>query len=138
MTDMDLILSDIRDIMKRLTPGLATFQELSEVYESVVAQASAEGQSADLLYSHDLAIGGLGYLSSGIADLDALLRDGIGGVRVLEISGYKGAGKSVSTLISLGSGVDGLHRMYYILSGSCYALRAAPLVRRCHDQCIVD
>lgn len=94
-TDTDLLLLDVRDIMKCLPPGCISFQELRQIHETIAARASAHGLSALDIRSNCLSNHHKYGLSSGINELDALM-NGFGGGRVLEVSGEKGTGKSVS------------------------------------------
>jgi RAD51-like protein 3 len=92
-TDTELLFSGTAaDIFKRLPPETVSLHDLTKYIALVTERAAAPGIRADILLSqesHDYE------LTSGVAELDRLL-GGFGGSRVLEISGDKGSGKSVS------------------------------------------
>ncbi|PPQ90797.1 hypothetical protein CVT25_012117 [Psilocybe cyanescens] len=98
-TEVDLLFSaSTFDIYKRLPANTITLQELID-YTAVAAElCAAPGLSGQELYQLEkLATSGASELQSGNESLDAFLR-GLGGRKVLEISGDKGAGKSTFAL----------------------------------------
>ena len=95
-TEVDLIFSaPTFDVFRCLPPGTVTLQELIN-YTSVAAElCAAPGASAFEIFSQEEAARcNEVQLQSGNSELDALLQ-GLGGCKVIEISGDKGSGKSV-------------------------------------------
>jgi len=98
-TEVDLLFSaSTFDIFRRLPAGTVTLQELIN-YTSVAAElCAAPGVSAYEVFSQEEAARSNEVeLQSGNSELDALLQ-GLGGRKVIELSGDKGSGKSVLAL----------------------------------------
>lgn len=97
-TDADLLLSaPIFDIFRRLPAGTVTLRDLTKYADIVAEKVSAPGVSAVNLLDLELqAQKDDPDLQSGIPELDELL-GGFGGRRVIEISGEKQSGKTVSS-----------------------------------------
>ncbi|KAH9481595.1 DNA repair protein RAD51-like protein 4 [Psilocybe cubensis] len=95
-TEFDLLFSaSTFDIYKRLPANTVTFQELIDYTSLVAEHCAAPGISGQEIFRLEkLASSEYSELQSGCASLDALLH-GLGGRKVLEISGDKGTGKSV-------------------------------------------
>ncbi|KIM40527.1 hypothetical protein M413DRAFT_73216 [Hebeloma cylindrosporum] len=98
-TEVDLLFSaPTFDIFRRLPAGTVTLQELLD-YTSLVAElCAAPGVSAFEMYAKEEAARATDVeLRSGNVELDSLLQ-GLGGRKVIEISGERGSGKSTLAL----------------------------------------
>ena len=98
-TDADLLFSaPVFDIFRSLPPGTVTLRDLKRYVDTVAEKVSAPGISAEKLLDLEIqAQSNDSGLQSGVPELDHLL-DGFGGCRVIEISGDKQSGKTVSSL----------------------------------------
>jgi RAD51-like protein 3 len=97
-TDADLVLSaSTFDIFRRLPVGTVTLRDLTRFVDVVAEKASAPGISAAKFLDLELQaqVNDLDFLT-GVPKLDELL-GGFGGRRVIEISGDRQSGKSVSS-----------------------------------------
>ena len=98
-TDTDLLFSaPVFDIFRSLPAGTVTLRDLAKYVDAVAEKVSAPGISAAKLLDLEIqAQKNVSSLQSGVPELDELL-GGFGGRRVIEISGDKQSGKSVSSL----------------------------------------
>jgi RAD51-like protein 3 len=98
-TDGDLLFSaPVFDIFQRLPAGTVTLRDLKRYVDVVAENVSAPGISATNFLDLELqARVNDPCLQSGVPALDELL-GGFGGRRVIEISGDKQSGKTVSNL----------------------------------------
>ncbi|KDR78987.1 hypothetical protein GALMADRAFT_244701 [Galerina marginata CBS 339.88] len=98
-TEGDLLFSaSTFDIYRRLPANIVTLQELIDYTAAVAELCSAPGLSGRELYRlEELALTKKFEFLSGNEELDTFLL-GLGGKRVIEISGDKGSGKSVLAL----------------------------------------
>jgi RAD51-like protein 3 len=97
-TDADLLFSaPVFDIFRSLPPGTVTLCDLKRYVDAVAEKVSAPGVSAERLLDLEIqAQENDSSLQSGVPELDHLL-GGFGGRRVIEISGEKQSGKTVSS-----------------------------------------
>jgi hypothetical protein len=94
-TETDLLFSyTVVDIFQRLPPGTVSMNDLTNYIALVTKWVAAPGVRGDELLHKSTP------LSTGVSALDELL-GGFGVSRVLEISGDKGTGKTVSMFFSM-------------------------------------
>jgi hypothetical protein len=92
LTDQDLVFSTPHDVLRKIPAGTITLNDLMACVDAIVARVSTEGQSAvEILESSTCSES----LKSGIDSLDNLLSGGLKTGHVYELSGDRGAGKSV-------------------------------------------
>ncbi|KAJ7507452.1 hypothetical protein B0H11DRAFT_1967133 [Mycena galericulata] len=95
-TEADLLFSgSIRDIFRRLPAGTTTLSELAEVTALVAKLTSVAGHSAAELM--EASGSNEDYFLSGLPRLDKLLQGLSTTCRLIEVSGDKGSGKTVSS-----------------------------------------
>ncbi|TFK27757.1 P-loop containing nucleoside triphosphate hydrolase protein [Coprinopsis marcescibilis] len=95
-TDTDIIFTPPLEIFQRLPPGSMTLQELTKLRTAVIEFVSPESALASELLFQESGDDGV-ELCVGNEGIDELLR-GLGGRRVIEISGDRASGKTALTL----------------------------------------
>ena len=98
-TDTDLMFTGTAmQIYEKLPPGTVTLAELEKIIQDAICSAAVQGLSCDeliLIEEEKRSTAGSYRLDCGVPALDELI-NGYSGPRVLEISGERGSGKSVS------------------------------------------